>query len=437
MAVTVQNILNENLKKDYQLTIPADLIENKVNERILEVQKNYSIKGFRKGQVPQTIIRQKYAPSIKLEEIDKIIAAEIKKIISDNNLKIALEPKLDLKSLEDNKNIECVLSFELMPEVPEINLEKINLIKKDVEVSEGDVDEALNKFTKLYSSWNKQEPDYAAKNGDRVNIDYLGKIDGVAFEGGTAQGHNLELGTKSFIDNFEEQLVGKKAGDQIEVKVKFPDNYHNPEYSSKNAIFEVKVNNVSTAQMPDLNEEFIKTTFGLENKEKIAEILKQQVEQNYQNLSRDLFKIELFDLLGKDYDFDLPQGLVEMQLKNLADEELADKEGQETKTNDLKGEKLAKNMVKIGIIINDLADKNNIKVTNDDLNNELSKILAKYPNQQKNILDYYKKNQSAIEQLKGLIIEKKLADFIINQPNIKREKLSVKEFDIIWQKANQ
>jgi trigger factor len=437
MEIKVKNILDKNLKKDYLLTVPHALIKSKINDRIIDIQKDYSVKGFRKGQVPASIIEQKHGAAIKFEELDKMISAEIKKIINDNNLKIVIEPKADLKKIEDDADIECSVSFELMPEVPNVNFDKIKVSKIDVAISEADTDVALTKFLKMYSSWNKQEQGYKSKIGDTVNIDYVGKIDGKEFAGGSAKNHNLELGTKSFIDDFEEQLVNKKAEEEVKVKVKFPDNYHNPEYSGKNAVFEVKINSISCCQMPDASDEFIKNTFGLENKEKLVEILKKQVENNYQNLSNELFKKEVFDFFAKNYDFDLPSGLIDLEFKNAWNDEIEgpkyknDKEKAKAKDEKLN---LTKKMVKIGVIISDLATKNQIEVTKDDLNKEITKVLAKYPGQEKNIIEFYKKNYHAYEQLRAFALEDKVVEFIFNNPNIKKKTLSVKEFDEMWKK---
>ncbi len=437
MEIKVKNILNKNLKKDYQLIVPNLLIKAKINDRVNEIQKDYSLKGFRKGQVPQDVIKQKYGTSIKFEELDKIISNEIKKIINDNNLKIAIEPKADLKKIEDDADIECNISFELMPEVPNIDLAKLKIEKMDVEISDSDTDAALAKFLKIYSNWDKQEPGYKSKIGDMVNIDYVGKIDGKEFQGGSATNHDLELGSKSFIDNFEEQLVNKKAQDEVTVKVKFPDHYHNPEYSGKKAVFEVKINHISCCQLQEANDEFVKTKFGLESKEKLVEILKKQVENNYQNLGFELFKKEVFDFFAKNYDFDLPNGLVELEFKNAWGENDENRKFKDDKEKEkAKNEKLnsVKKMVRVGIIISDLASKKQIETNQDDLNKEITKILAKYPGQEKNIIEYYKKNHSAYEQLKAIALEDKVINFIIDNSNIKRKKLSVKEFDEMWQK---
>lgn len=445
MEVQIKNTYDKKLKKDFHVIIPNQLVDKKVNDYISKVQGTFSLKGFRKGQVPVAVIKEKYGASIMAEESDKIINDTIKKIVTDNNLKLALTPKIDIKTFEAGKNIELTATMEIYPQIPEIELSKLKVVKRDPEIAGSDVEESFTKLLKFYRKWNPKPSGEKAKIGDSVNIDYLGKIDKVEFEGGAAKGYQLELGSKSFIDDFEEQLVGKKAGDEVRVKVKFPKEYHKEDFSGKAAEFEVKINEVLSAEMPEVSDEFVKNNFGLESKSKLEEAVKKQIEDSYQNISRDLFKKELFDLLNKKYDFELPAGLLEEQLNNLwaeVEEELKtnpnkfknDKEKEKAKD---KKREISERMIRCGMILSDLAQKNKIEVTNEDINKEIGKILARFPNQEKAVLDYYQKNSGAVQQLRGSIIEEKTIDFILNNQATEKKKISPKELDKLWQKATQ
>jgi len=445
MEVKIKNTHDKKLKKEYQITIPSAMIDERINDYVKKAQKNFSLKGFRKGHVPAEVIKEKYGQSIMADEADKIISDTLKKIVSENNFKLALSPKIDVKTFEDGKDVEFSATLELYPQLPEVEINKLKIIKRDAEISAADLDESLNKLLKFYRKWNKQDAGYKAKLGDAVNIDYVGKIDKKEFEGGAAQGYQLELGSKSFIDDFEEQLVGKKAGDEVRVKVKFPKEYHKAEYTGKSAEFEVKINEVLTAEMPKLDDEFLKNNFGMENKDKLMDAVKQQIEDNYNNMSRNLFKQELFDFWNKKYDFDLPAGLVEEQLKSLwaeTEEELKTNpekfksEKEKEKAKDKKRD-LAVRMIRCGMILSDLSSKHKIEVTNDDVNKELGKVLGRFPGQEKMVLEYYQKNQNAVQQLRGSILEEKTIDFLLSQPGLEKKKTSLKEFDKIWQKASE
>ncbi len=445
MQTQVKTILDKKLKKDYEIIVPYGLVEQKINESATEIRKTLNLKGFRKGQVPVEVIKQKYGKSLMAEESDNIISQEVKKIISEKNLKIALQPKVDIKVFEEGKDLQIAVSLELFPEVPEINLDKIKIEKREVEIEQKDIDEGVNKLLKFYRKFDAQPENYKAKLGDAVNIDYVGKIDKEEFEGGSAKNHQLELGSKSFIDDFEEQLVGCKKGDEVKVKVKFPKEYHSEKFAGKKAEFDVKINEVLSPQKLEINDEFVKNNFGLESKAKLEEEIKKQIIGNYEGLSRDMFKKELFDFLNKKYDFDLPLGLEEEQLKQIwqdVEEELKtnpEKFKNEKEKEKAKEEKrkIAQRMIRCGIILNDLAQKNNVEASTDDINKELSKVLQRFAGQEKAIIEYYQKNPSAISQLKGSIIEEKTVDFIIEKANIDKKKISTKDFDKLWKKISE
>jgi trigger factor len=445
MEVKIKNIFDKKLKKDYHITIPAPLVDSKIDEYIAKIRGNYSLKGFRKGQVPVALIREKYAQSIMADEADKIISETLRKIVDENKIKLALSPKVDIKKFNLGEDIEITAGLELYPQIPEIEINKVKVVKREAEISANDVEDSLQKLLKFYRKWNPKAADQKAKMGDSVNMDYVGRIDKKEFEGGAAKGYQLELGSKSFIDDFEEQIVGKRAGDETRVKVKFPKEYHNAEFAGKAAEFEVKINEVLVAEMPAITDEFIKNTFGLENKAKLEEALKQQVESSYKDRERNLFKKELFDFLNKKYDFELPQGLVDEQFTSVwseVEEELKqnpNKFKSEKEKEKAKSEKreMAERMIRCGMILSDVAQKNKVEVTNDDINKELGKIVSRFQGQEKAVIEYYQKNADAVQQLRGSIIEEKTIDFIVNQPSLEKKKLSLKDFDKVWQKANE
>ncbi len=231
--IQIKNTLSKKLKREYEITIPFSKIDQKIDERVSILQKNYKMKGFRNGQVPLNIIKQKHAASIMAEESEKIINETSQNIVKKDDIKLATTPKVNVSIFELNKDLSYKLEMEIFPEVPKIDISKLKLNKKEAKVSEDEINQAKDNILARYKKWNKQEDSYKSKKGDAVNINYVGKIDGKEFDGGKADNHQLELGSKSFIDNFEDQLIGKKAGDNVEVKVKFPKEYHNAEFAGK------------------------------------------------------------------------------------------------------------------------------------------------------------------------------------------------------------
>ncbi|MBL6664729.1 MAG: trigger factor [Rickettsiales bacterium] len=445
MEVQINNIADSKLKKEYKIIVPHDLIDSKVNEYIEKVRGNFNLKGFRKGQVPASVVKEKYGKSILAEESDKLINDTIKKIVNDNDLKLALSPKVDVKEFKEGINLEVSTTFELYPEIPDIDLKKLKITKREPIINQSDIDESFDKILQFYRKWEPKADGEKSKKGDSVDIDYVGKIDDKEFEGGAAKGHRLELGSKSFIDNFEDQLIGKRKGDEVKVKVKFPKEYHKAELAGKPAIFEVKINDILSASMPEVDDKFIKDNFGLDSKEKLEEEVKKQVEGSYKDVKINLFKKELFDFLNKKYPFELPEGLVEEQVNILwaeVEEELKtnpDKFKNEKEQEKAKKKKreLAERMIRSGMILSDIANKQKIDVNNDDINQELQKILARFPGQDKQVIEYYQKNPNAASQLRGAIIENKTIDYLINLDEIDSKKTSLKDLDKLYKKANE
>lgn len=445
MEIQIKTTNDQNLKKEFDITIPYKLVEEKINESAKKISKTINLKGFRKGQVPVKVVVEKYEQSLMAEESDKMISEQVRKIMKDNNLKIAIQPKIEVKTFEKGKDLIISTVFEIFPEVPEINLDKIKLGKKEAKISPSDVQEGVDRLFKYFKKWNKQEDSYKAKTGDSVDIDYEGSVGGEKFEGGTAKGHQLELGTKSFIDTFEDQLVGKKAGDDIKVKVRFPKEYHADNLADKKAEFLVKINNVSTSTLPEIDDEFVKTNFGIESKEKLEKETEKQIKESYDNLGREMFKKDLFDFLNKKYDFDLPEGIVEEQFTKLWSEvEKELKENPEKFKNDKEKNKekeekrkISARMIRCGIILNEISQKNKIETTSADVDKELQKVMQKYPGQEKSIIEFYQKTPDAIQQLKGAIIEEKTIDFVMGKINLDKKEVSTKEFDKIWKRFNE
>ncbi len=438
MEIATKNVYDKKLKKEYQIIVPFIVVDKKVNDYIKKAQKNFSLNGFRKGHVPEKLIKEKYGASITADELDKIISETLKKIINDNKLKLAISPKVDIKKFEIGQDAEITISFEIFPEVPEIELNKIKVVKKEVKISEEDISKSINEVAKRFCTWNKQENSYKAKIGDAVNIDYVGKIDKKEFEGGAAKNYQLELGSKSFIDDFEEQLVGKKEGDEVKVKVTFPKNYHKEDLSSKDAEFYVKVNHILCADLPELSDDFIKKNFNIENKEKFNVEISKGLKENYDKMSKSLFKKDIFEFLNKKYDFEIPDGMIENQLedfkKKIEQQEKFKNEKERGKVIEKERKEIEK-LIRFGIILSDLAKKNKIEATNEDFNNQFIKMLSGFDGDQKTLLDYYKNNPDEIDRLKNFIVEQKIIDFIISTESIEKKQYSTKEFLKLWEKS--
>lgn len=433
--IQVKNTLSKKLKREYDIVIPFSQIDKKIDERVSILQKDYKMKGFRNGQVPLNIIKQKHAASIMAEESEKIINETSQNIVKKDDIKLATTPKVNVSIFELNKDLSYKLEMEIFPEVPKIDISKLKLNKKEAKILEEEVSQAKDNILARYKKWNKQEDSYKSKKGNAVNINYVGKIDGKEFDGGKADNHQLELGSKSFIDNFEDQLIGKKAGDNVEVKVKFPKEYHNADFAGKKAIFDVLINDVSTQEELNIDDNFVKENFKIETVDKFDEEIRNKISESYQELSRAVFKNDLLELLNKKVNFDLPESLIEDQFKRLWSEvETQEKQNPNLFKNDKdkkkmedEKRKLASKMIKGGIIVSNINQENNISVSNEEIISEAKLRAAKMPGQEQMVLQYYQNNPEAMQDLRGFLMEEKMLDLVIEKAKPGIKTLSVKD----------
>ena len=432
MEIAIKNVLDDKLRKDFQMNIPSQLINQKINDHIVKIQPEFSMEGYEKGKVPAEAIKEKYGKSIMAEQSDILISEAISKIVNDNKYKIASYPKIEFKTFEEGKDLNLVASFEIFPSMPEVDLSKISLNKYQVEFSEEELEEMAIKTLKAKLNKIKQDDIYLANYGDIVVINYDGTINGVAFEGGKGENFELELGSKTFVDNFEEQLVGRITGEEVDVKVNFPADYFRPALAGKSAIFKVEIVSILKLENQKLDNEFIKKTTGLEDIEEMKDDIFDQMNVNYSTTCRAIFKKELFDYLDSFYKIELPVGLVNEQskfLKEMTKEQEAQAVSTEAKLRSLK---LSQRMVRCGLILADIASKNGIQVTNEDVDQEIKNIIAQYPEQEAQILEMYNKNPQAIQQIQGAILEEKTIDFILQKISINEMRVSSKQIDRLW-----
>ena len=435
--IQINNTKNESLKKNYEILVPYSILDQRINDRVLQMQKSYKQNGFRDGKVPLDVIKNKFAVSIMTEESQKIVDDVSKKVVEENNLRLAVPPEIEIKVFEYKKDLAYNLILEILPKIPQFELKELDVIKKAVEVTDEHIDEAIEKISKQHKDWKRQDNSYRAQNHDAVDIDYVGKIDNVEFQGGAGKGYRLELGSKSFIDNFEEQLIGKKLGDQVLVKVTFPNEYHQKEYAGKEAVFDVKINHVLCGKNSKIDDEFVKNKLGLSDLGKLREFIKGQIDENYNNMSFTLYKKELFDFCNEYFDFPLPDCLIKQSFKSLwssVEEELKTNpekfaNDQEEKEFRSKKENIARKMVRSGLILSEISQKNKISVNDNDVILEINKKASQFPGQEKQILQYYKNNSSLMQNIKEEVLENKIVDFIIKNSCSKIENISSEELE--------
>ncbi len=419
------------LKKDKtefhaKVTISIHDISQQIDTELANVAKTAKMDGFRVGKVPLTVLRKKYVPTIRNGIARDKIDAATKQIIKDNKLNIAFDPAIDDFKNEDDKDIEFVLKFELLPVITLPDFKKISIEKPVLDVSKKDIDEQLDRILSFSKSYDK-ETKSKAKSGDQVTIDAIGYVDGVAFDGGKLNAHKLVLGSKSFIPGFEDQLIGSKAGDDVSVKVDFPKDYHSKDLAGKPSEFKVKVLAVHQESTQKIDDEFAKK-FKCENVEQLREQISKNISSNYDESILIFMKMELFDKLEELLKFEIPASLLEREKEILKDQVSKVGDNAEVKSMSDKErakyfDDLASRRVRIGLMLAEYVKQKGLSITEEDLRHALIEQAKNYPGQEQMVIEFYQKNKNALENLKGPILESKGVKAIFANEVVIKEKL--------------
>ena len=412
-------------------TIAADEIQAAADTILTEYGKKAKMPGFRAGHIPLSVLRQKFNASAMSEAIDKLMNADLEAYVADKKIRLAGAPKADLAGWEIGKDAEYTLEFDVLPTLPEIDLEKITVTKKVATLDESEVEKSLENIRKSRSIAEKQDEKYKAKNGDTAVIDFKGFVGDDAFEGGAAEKHHLVLGSGAFIPGFEDQVIGHKAGDKFDVNVKFPSDYHAENLAGKDARFEVLVHEVRKHVLPELNDELAKTV-GHESVEKLREHIRNLLNEQYNEAAQRDMRNELLDILADKVKLDLPETLVEQEY-NMAHQEHEHhnaEHGHEHKWDEKAERREAERRVKLGLILAEWGTQHKVEVTRDDLQQAVWAEAARYPNPQQ-VFEFYNKNQNALAMLRGMIFERKALDAMLT--HVKQKEKSVKADELFKQ----
>lgn len=407
--------------------IPADTIQAAADEILTEYGKKAKMPGFRPGHIPLNVLRQKFNASAMSEAIDKLMNADLDAYVADKKIRLAGTPKVDLAGWEIGKDAEYTLEFDILPTLPEIDLDKITVTKKVADLDEAEVEKAIENIRKSRSTAEKQDEKYKAKDGDTAVIDFKGFIGNDAFEGGAAEKHHLILGSGAFIPGFENQIIGHKAGDKFDVNVKFPADYHAENLAGKDARFEVFVHEVRKHILPELNDELAKSV-GHESVDKLREHIRNLLNEQYAEAAQRDMRNELLESLADKVKLDLPETLVEQELnmaKNEHEHHNAE-HGHDHKWDEKAERKEAERRVKLGLILAEWGTNNKVEVTRDDLQQAVWSEAARYPNPQQ-VFEFYNKNQNALAMLRGMIFERKALDAMLTHVKQKEKKVKASE----------
>ncbi len=422
----VTETLAEGLKRELKVVIPASDLASRLDNYLADLKGKVRINGFRPGKVPSGHLKRLYGRQAMAELLSNLIQETTQKAIDDRNEKPALQPDIDLPEeeaeaiLEGKADLAFKMSYDLLPEFELIDFSALEIERPMVEIADEEVDEQISRIAESNRPFEAKEG--AAEEGDRVSMSYVGKLDGVAFEGGTDENGQLVIGSKTFIPGFEEQLVGLKAGDEKTIAVSFPEDYPAANLAGKEVTFDIVAKEIEAPGELTIDEEFAKG-LGLDSLEKLKEIIRGQIESQYGAMTRQKIKRQLLDKLDDAYSFDLPQKLVDTEFEGVWRQVLADMqqsgktfEDEGASEEELKVEyrKIAERRVRLGLVLSDVGEKNDVQVTDEEVQRALYDRVRQFPGQEKEVFDFYRQNQQALASLRAPIYEEKVVDYILS-----------------------
>lgn len=430
----------EGLSRTYKVSVSkADLLD-RFDQRIEEIRPQMNLKGFRPGKVPAAHVKKMFGKDIMGEVVQALVQETSQKTIEDADVRPAGQPEMKMESdmekvLDGEADLAYEMSVDVMPDFEPIDIKKLTLTKPVAEVNDDEIDARLTQIAEANPKYDKRAKTAKARQDDAVVIDFLGKLDGEPFEGGAAEEHTLVLGSNSFIPGFEEQLVGVKAGDETEVNVTFPENYQAENLAGKEAVFEVKVHEVRAAKTPEIDEEFAKG-LGLDDLDKLKELVTEQVKNEFSGASRAKAKRNLLDQLDEKHDFDLPPKMVEQEFTQIWQQLQAEMDAGRTAEEDegksedeLKAEyrKISERRVRLGLVLAEIGRVADIQISEQEVQQALIAEARNFPGQERQVIEFFQKDPNAMAQLRAPIYEDKVVDHILETAKVKEETVSKEE----------
>ncbi|MEP3637178.1 MAG: trigger factor [Paracoccaceae bacterium] len=427
----VTETLNEGLKRGYAITVTADELDSKVNEKLTEAQPEVEMKGFRKGKVPMALLKKQFGQRLMGEAMQESIDGAMAEHFEASGDRPAMQPdvKMTNEDWKEGDDVNVEMSYEALPEIPEADLSKIKLEKLIVKADDTAVEEALGNLAETAQDFKARKKGSKAKDGDQIVMDFLGKVDGEAFEGGAAEDYPLVLGSNSFIPGFEEQLVGAKAGEEKSVSVTFPAEYQAEHLAGKEAVFECTVKEVKEPVAAEVDDELAKK-FGAEDLAGLKGQITERLEAEYTGAARAVMKRNLLDELDTAVKFDLPPSLVEAEAKQIAHqlwhEDNPEVEGHDHPEIETTEEHttLAERRVRLGLLLAELGQKAEVEVSDAEMSQAVMAQARQYPGQEREFFEFVQKNPQMQQQLRAPLFEDKVVDHVFELATVSEKEVS-------------
>ena len=430
MKVTVEN--KKGLNKDLKIFIDKETMNSYMDEKYEEIKGTVNLKGFRPGKVPKEILKRQFGKAVFGEVLDKVLKDTSTKALEENKIKPAGQPKLDLKTYGEDKELEYVLSVTELPKVEIKSLENIKFDEYTVKIDDSETDKRIKEIAKNQPNFKEGAADTKAKEGDLVALDYKATIDGKEFKGSEGKNTQLTLGKDLFLKGFDKQLIGVKKDDEKVVEATLPENYPEKELVNKKAKFNCKILSVKQPQEVKIDDDFAKN-LGAKDLKDLKALISKQINDEYKNSLDQLSKNQILKEIEKIKVEEVPENLVEEEVKILSQGMSED----EAKKNKKSFEEKAKTRIKTGLILNEFGEKNQIKVSEQEIQAEVQKQLRMMPGQEKMVMDFYQKNPSALASLRGTVYEEKILNLIKEKGKPNKKEISKDEAEKILKEAHK
>ena len=430
MKVEVKS--KKGLRTILSVIVDKKNIQTKMEERLKELQKEVALKGFRPGKVPPQVIKSQFGKSIYGEVVDKILRETTSKAINEKNLKIAGQPKIDLKQFGEGKDLNYELQVDCLPSVNLKSFDKFKATNFKLKIEDQIIEEKLKEISNQNKKFEDKNESEKAILGDQVTFDYSANINGVKFDGSEGKGVQLELGKDLFLKGFDEQLIGVKKNDTKILEATLPANHPKKELANKKTKFECKILSIKKPISNKIDNEFAKL-MGAKDLKDLKFLIEKQISNQYSQVLNSITKKEILDQIEENHQVDLPQNLVDQEISIMTQNLKQDDKEKNKHIN----EKLAKSRIKLGLLLNEYGEKNNLKVSDDEVRNEIQKQIKGMPGQEKMIFDYYQKNPSASQSLKGSLYEEKIIELIKSKINLTSKEINIKEAEKLIAEFNK
>ncbi len=427
---------SEGLQRTFEITVPAGDIQSRVDSKLAELAKTVNLPGFRPGKVPVALMKQRYGQSVMGEVLEQTVNESTQQAMNDRELRPAGRPKVEIVSFEDGQDLTYKVEAEILPEVEPMDFTTLELERLVIEVSEEQLTEALQRIADHNKTSKDLDEPRPAESGDLVTIDFEGTVDGEAREGMKGEDMRLELGSGHFIPGFEDQLIGASADEEREVTVTFPEAYPAEDLQGKEAVFKVKVKKIEESVALPLDDSLAQAV-GEETIESLRGRVREGMERELEGVTKNHLKRKVLDRLAEGHDFPVPPGMLEAefnaiweQIEHDREHGHLDEEDKDKSEEELKADygKIAERRVRLGLLLSEIAQRNDIQVSPDELNQAVMAEVRRYPGQEQQVIEYFRNSQEALANLRAPIFEQKVIDHIVEQAQVTDRKVSREEF---------